>query len=185
MKKAVIAASVSALMAMSAHAEVDSTPKGYVGVNLSRLSVDIDEAPDTFNYGHLSFRIGGRLNDYIAIEGRAGFGVTDDSISGNGAEVTVETKRSIGGYVLAGIPNQTPVYPYVILGYTGIKSEVTASVYGATVFNDSGSDDDVSYGVGANVSITERSDFNLEYLVLYEDSEVEISALTAGLMYRF
>lgn len=185
MKKAVIAASVSALMTVNAYAEVDTAPKGYIGVSLSRLSVDIDEAPDTFEYGHLSFRIGGRLNDYIAIEGRTGLGVTDDSISENGFKVTMETKRSIGGYVLAGIPTQTPIYPYAILGYTGIKSEITARINGATVLNDSGSDDDVSYGLGANIAINEKSDVNVEYLVLYEDSDVEISALTAGLMYRF
>ncbi|WP_271981296.1 porin family protein [Marinobacter sp. SS21] len=187
MKYKWLAASLAAMMAVGVQAEESASPKGYLGVNLSRIHVDVDEEgiPNDFKYGHLSFRIGGRLNDYIAVEGRGGFGLTDDSSSLGGAELTVETKRSIGAYVLAGIPNPTPIYPYIILGYTGIKSEVSVSVDGDEVFNDAGNDDDVSYGLGANIAINDKSDVSLEYLTLFKDSETEVSAATLGLMYRF
>lgn len=184
MKSKLAVASLAAMMAVGAQAEESMQKKGFLGVNYSLATVDLGSGVPEFEPSLVYFRMGGHLNEYIAVEGRAGFGVQDDSISGNGAEVAIEIQRLMGVYVRAGLPNPTPIYPYAILGYTGLKSEINASS-GSSSLSMSGNDDDVSYGLGANLIINENIDANAEYLVLYEDSDVEISSFNVGLTFKF
>ncbi|MFP3340529.1 hypothetical protein R0J91_21295, partial [Micrococcus sp. SIMBA_131] len=78
---------------------------------------------------------------------RGGFGVGDESISADGATAELELVCLIGGYGVLGLPNESPVYPYVVLGYTKGKLSASASGPGGSASIPE-SETDVSYGVG-------------------------------------
>lgn len=70
----------------------------YAGVNYSL--VEYDEAGfDSVEPTALVLRLGNELTPNLAVEGRLGFGVSDDSIDVLGTSVDVEVDQFFGVYV--------------------------------------------------------------------------------------
>lgn len=139
----------------------------YMGANYALIDADgIDLAA-------IVVKGGVQLNEWAAVEARAGFGVQDDSYLG----VDVELNYLVGGYFIAGIPNDSGFYPYAIAGYT--QAEAEASGYG---LSEQESDTDVSYGAGINYGFTETLAGNLEFM-RYADSDFD--AISFGVSFKF
>lgn len=180
MKKIILAGSAVAMIsgASFAHAQTP-VEQGYLGANYVFLTYEEDGFSEDFDLGALVGKAGAKLNPYFAAELRGGFGVADESFSGNGVSAELELDYLIGGYGVLGLPNESPVYPYVVLGLT--KGELTASASGpggsASI---SESESDVSYGVGANFAVNERFHVNAEYMNYLDKDGVEITGVSVG-----
>jgi len=185
MKKSFISFAFVALAAAPVHSfaqEVFET--GYLGANYVFLTYEEDGFSEEFDLGALVAKAGARFNPYLAAEVRAGFGVADDSISANGASLELELDYLIGGYILAGIPNETPVYPYIALGMS--QGELTASIEAPGISaSDSESESDVSYGVGANFKVNDELLINAEYMNYLDKDGAEISGVSLGASFLF
>lgn len=122
----------------------------------------------------LILRGGVHASDYVQLEARLGFGLSDDETLGISAEV----EQIVGVYGKISLPNE--LSPYIIFGYSDIELEIDGV---------SDDDNDFSYGIGLDFYVSENSAVNVEYMNYYDDSEdggsVEITAIGIGFTYKF
>lgn len=158
--------------------------QGYVGANYVFVTYEEDDSSGEVDLGALVAKAGAQINPYLAAELRAGVGVSDDSASIPGLKAEIELDYLVGAYAVAGIPNQTPFYPYVVAGFS--KGELTATLTGSGVsVSDSESESDFSYGVGTNLAISEQFKLNAEYMSYLDKDGAEISGVSIGGTFLF
>ena len=156
--------------------------QGYGGVGYSASEVSVDS--EDFDVGALYGRIGSQINENFSAEFRVGIGVADDSVDFTGGEATLEIDKFFGGYVRGTLPLNEVIKPYVILGYTDIEVELEVdTIVGSG--SDSDSDGDLSYGAGLDFHVDPNLILNLEYMNMYDDDDVEITALSFGIAAKF
>jgi len=174
LKKTLIAGlGLSALLSGYAQAE------GYFGGNISFLEYSeggFEEASLTAVVG----RLGTTFNENFSGEIRLGFGVGDDSVDVFGTDVDVELDNMFGVYVRGGIPVTDSFFPYAIVGYT--RGEVTASALG---YSESNSESDVSFGLGADINLSQNAIINMEYMSYFDKDGTEIDGFSVGIASKF
>lgn len=146
----------------------------YFGLNY--LATDVDFGFVSVNPGAIETKYGGFVSDNVAIEGRAGFGLTDDSVNG----VDVEVDSILGIYAVYNFQPKGDFNPYALIGYT--RGELSAS---SSFGSDSESENDVSFGLGADFSISDASAFNLEWIQYIDKSGGEVTGFSAGMVWKF
>lgn len=183
MKKALLIASIAALSSANVAAQ-SAQLQGYLGANYTLATYEEDGASGELDLGLLVGKAGAQITPYIAAELRVGFGVADDSVPAPGGEIELELDSLVGAYVVAGIPNESPIYPYVVAGFT--RGELTASYNGSLgSLSESESESDFSYGVGANFTVNEQFSLNAEYMLYFDKDGAEITGLGLGGSFRF
>ena len=115
---------------------------------------------------HQLGRYGRFINDNVAVEGRFGFGLQDDTVLG----VDVEIDTFFGVYGVFHISSNSDTSFYGVLGFT--KGELTASVPGFSITED---DSGLSYGFGVDIK-----SFNIEYMLYLDEDFYEVSAISFG-----
>jgi opacity protein-like surface antigen len=185
MKKIILASSMVALMTTAAFASAQgNAPQAYVGGNYVFVTYEDDGFAEDIDLGALVAKVGTKINPYFSAELRAGFGVADETATVDDFSGKIEIDYLVGGYGVLGIPNETPVYPYVVLGFT--KGELTASVTGpGGSASASASESDISYGIGANFDINNNIQMNAEYMNYIDKDGAEISGISVGASYLF
>lgn len=148
---------------------------GYVGGSYSAMEASVDGFDGDLSLGTINVTGGYQLNDYTAVEVRAGLGVGDDSYSG----VEFEIDNYVGAYVKVGVP-AGDFYPYALAGFT--RGKVTASASGASA---SDSESDTSFGVGVAYNVSEQVSLSAEYANLLDKDGVTIDGFTFGVNYNF
>lgn len=132
------------------------------------------------------YRYGYQINSYSAAEFRAAFGIGDDSkamsVFGNNFDLDVSIESYIGVYYKIGIPSETVIFPYVILGYTNMVLTYEIDLWD---YEENGSGSDYSYGLGADFDVGDIIMVNAEYMVYRDKGGVEISGFSVGVNYRF
>ncbi|TBW50777.1 porin family protein [Marinobacter halodurans] len=183
MKKSAIAVLAGVLISGHVLAD-DAQPKAYLGLNYLAAQYEEDGVDDTLDVGAIFVQLGAQINPYLAGELRVGSGITDDSTTIYGVDASLEIKNLFGGYLKAGIPTGTLVYPYVVAGVSRAEVEVTASSGYYQVSNsDSGSD--ISYGAGVNLDIADNFAANVEYMQYYDKDGIDISGISFGGQFKF
>ena len=152
----------------------------YGGVQLSQLTYDEDGMSDDANPTALIGRLGYFVADQIAIEGRLGVGLSDDTVRVYGVDVDVELDRLFGFYAVGHLPLAETASIYGLLGFTDAKA--TASVNG---FSDSNTDSGLSYGFGAEFYPSDQFGLNIEYTQYLDESGYDLSAISAGFKVNF
>lgn len=155
-----------------------SAVEPYAGVSYVRATYDEAGIPE-FNPDALAVRFGAEFNPNLAVEGRIGFGLGDDSQSVFGVDVDLEIDNFYGAYVRAMLPTGS-VTPYLLLGYT--HGKLTASALGTSA---SESDSDASYGVGVDLFATKTTAINVEYAKLFEGDGYEVDGISLGVAFKF
>lgn len=159
-------------------------PQGYLGLGYAFLTYEEDGIAKDFDLGALGVKSGAKLTPYFAIELRAGFGVDDESVRINDVSAKLELDYFVGGYLLAGLPNETPFFPYVVVGMT--RGELTATASGPGGYASiSESESDFSYGAGADFSVTEQFLVNAEYMNYIDKDGVEVTGPSIGVTFLF
>lgn len=142
----------------------------YAGVDYSFIEAE------EVDLGAVAFKGGYQINDWAAVEARVGFGVDDDRIGG----VKAELNNVYGAYFVAGLPNDTIVFPYIIGGYT--RGEIEVAFGGSSTKAD---DSDFSFGFGARLDMTDRLSANLEFMRYAETNDIEFDGVNLGVIFKF
>lgn len=153
----------------------------YGGLGVAFLEYSEDGVSDDASLNAINGTLGVNFNENFSGEIRAGFGVGDDSVNILGTNVDVELDTFFGAYVRGGIPAAEAFFPYVVLGYT--RGEVTASAPGFG--SSSESESDVSFGLGADVNVSETLTINAEYMNYLDKDGAEVSGFTIGFKTSF
>lgn len=156
----------------------------YVGGNISAMKYKEDGLSDSANLVALYGRLGTEFTENFSAEIRVGTGLADDKVSVptviGAVDVNVELNYFYGAYVRGTIPIADAFYPYAIVGFT--RGELEAKALG---LSESSSEDDVSFGVGADIRLTSNTDLNLEYMNYIDKNEASIDGFSLGFTYRF
>jgi hypothetical protein len=174
MRKVLLALAI--LIAPTAYAANDGM---YVGVNVVRTTYKEDGFASV-NPVVLAAKLGKEFNPNFAIEGRVGLGVMDDSLTIAGTKIDVEVDNFYGVYAKGILPTGSKLSPYGLVGYT--KGKISASAGGLSA---SGSDSDISFGVGADVALDKDMILNFEFAKLFGGDGYDVDALSIGASFRF
>ncbi len=149
----------------------------YLGLQYAQTSYEDDNGVEAEPSAAVG-RLGHFVTDNFAIEGRAGFGISEDEASyyGSNTNVNVEIDSLLGVYGVGHLPISETVSAYALAGFT--SGEATASNAAGSV---SGDDSGFSYGIGGELSFTPRVSATLEYMSYLDKSDYQISAISAGL----
>ena len=150
----------------------------YFGVNFTKVDYNEDGFA-TVSPTALTLRVGTQVNPNIAVEGRLGVGLSDDSINVGGVNVDVEVDSYFGLY-LKGMAPLGAVSPYVLVGFT--KGELTFSALGGSLSED---DSSASFGIGVDVEVSKSTALNFEFAQLLDEDGYEVETLSAGVAFRF
>lgn len=191
----------------SAHAESFFDPAQnrqglYFGANYSPVSLKINEvgeAKTDVDLTAFTLSLGLQFSDYVGVEARYGFGMSNDSATGTSSggfpfNHKFELDDYMGGYLIVGYPVSDYFTPYGILGATRTKIKRTDQTLNAKdVLKYSG----YSWGFGFNVSNHNNLYLTLEYLHLQKENNVksegtfpnkfdlDAETLTLGIRYKF
>lgn len=169
MKKTMIAGAIIASLTMAT--AVEAKDGNYVGFGLSQQSIDggfYDADVMT-----LDGKVGTYFNENFSGELRVGLGVQDDTVFG----ADIEVDNYYGAYVRFGAPVTDGFYPYAIAGYTNTKVSVSGG--------GSDSESDFSYGVGADMAISNDVDFTVEYMRYLDKDGGEVDGIGVGFKFKF
>jgi Outer membrane protein beta-barrel domain len=150
---------------------------GYFGGTLSRISVDdVDGASP--HPTALGLQLGYDMGPHLALEARAGTGLSSDSVTVQGIDIDFKIKSFLGGYLRGTLPLSDRFDVYGLLGYATGKASGSAMGVSA-----SASEDSVSYFVGAefNFGVDYEHGFAVEWGQVVEDTK----ALSVAYRYRF
>lgn len=164
MKKILTAATLLGLMSGTAYGNL------YGGLSYGFLETEFGSTD--FDTPTLNFALGIETTPNLAVEGRLGLGVDDDSNSG----FNVEIDDYFALYIKPILPLSNTVSLYGLLGFAETTIE--------TNFGDE-DDNDFSYGFGISAKTSQQLDLFAEYVNLYDDRNVEISGFNLGANLRF
>lgn len=177
--KKIIAAGVLglAMLAPAAFATEEGDTAFSVGLNMFTYEESgFDSAsPMGLDFSYLYW---GSPN--VGYEFRAGFGMSEDTVDVSGVDVDLQITSYYGLYARYAFRPDAAFNPYGILGFSSVSTEAKAGGFSA---DDSGSD--LSYGFGFDYMFTESTGLNMEYLLMYGDSNVDISTINIGLVFEF
>lgn len=147
----------------------------YVGASIGFMDVELGGASKDAKINQFVGRVGGYVNDYIALEGRAGVGVTGETIDG----VDVDLRYLVGAYVRAGVPLKHELFPYLLLGFTRADFEAKA---GGLSSNSAETDSSLGIGLDANLGGLSLS---LEYASFVDKDGAGLSGMSVGIKTTF
>lgn len=166
------------LMFLSTGAFANSS---YFGLSLA----EVNYSDDTDNFILPSFfaRIGTEFTNVISGEIRYGYGVSDDYTTVNEEKLDQEMKGFYGAYLKVGYPLNDKVSPYYIIGITKAETAKT-NILAETL---TVSETDNSMGFGADISISNSSYFNIEYMTYidHNTANAETRGLSLGIVSKF
>ena len=168
-----------AIASASSQALAHEADTVYLGLQYGYGIYSEDNVPD-FNVGAAIGRLGAFGSKNLAIEGRAGMGVQDDTQTVGTTNVTLELDTLYGMYGLGHFTFFKNSSIYGVLGFTRVKGEASAPGVSA-----GGSEGDISYGVGLDIGITRSIALNVEYMSYVTTSSYDINAAAVGLVIGF
>ncbi|WKE64759.1 porin family protein [Gallaecimonas kandeliae] len=167
------------LLALLASPAFADAPGPYGGLHFSAEALDPGVSNDA-NLDLLGAQMGFRFTPFLAVEGRAAFGLGDDKVNTGGTSVKVELKHQYGLYLLPQYPVSDFVSVYGLLGWTQARAK--ASFQGRS---DTGSQDDLSYGAGLTFAFSRNANLFIEYAQLLNKDQADLAGLAVGVSYHF
>jgi OOP family OmpA-OmpF porin len=160
-------------------------PGFYAGVGVGKASVEID---DLFDGDDTAFKVFGgyNINQYFALEA-AYFdaGEPDQTIALPGPDLTLKVATTgLNLSLLGRAPLGDMFSLFGKVGYASYDVEISSSVNGQTAFSEDGSDDDLSYGVGAAFNLGTSFELRAEYEVI-DIEDVDFTVVSVNGVYRF
>ena len=187
--KKTIPAALLVLCAASSTTALGSGPlsqgNSYFGGTFTQLTYDEDFVADDAEPTALIGRLGHFMADNIALEGRLGTGLNEDTVrvpdgTGGSVPVDVELDSLFGFYLVGHLPLGHAGSLYGLAGYTSAKAK--ASVDGYTFTE---SDSGLSWGIGGEFYATPTLAINAEYTQYLDETGYDLSALGLGLRIGF
>lgn len=177
-KQISIAIAATAISLATSAAVANSAGSGYVGALASHYTYEESGYSEELNPTGLTLRGGYFVTDFIAVEGRLGTGVNDDTVGGTNIDAKLD--QVMGVYAVGNLPVNDVFEIYGLLGFS--YAEATISNRFASLSFD---DDGFSYGAGVQVNFTPEVSGQLEYVSYLDKSDYELNAASLGLSYSF
>ena len=180
---------VLSLGAMSGNVFAGLTPGAYGGVQYAITDFSFGDISEDISPTALVGRAGSNINQYISIEGRLGFGLSDDTVTvtdGVTAEsASVELDTLIGIYGVGHLPLGKSSSLYALLGLTRVDATKSGAITGFGSVSVSDDETDLSYGFGADIGILYNLWVNVEYIQYLDKTDFDVSAIALGLKFGF
>lgn len=168
------------------NSEMGGAEDVYLGLQYSQLSYEHGNVPGEFEPSALMLRVGGDINQYIAVEARAGAGTGSDKhvslVGGTPTTFQMELDYLYGLYAVGRFPVASFLDIYAVGGYSRGKATVGTVSPAVT---DKAAENGVSYGFGVNLKIDEAAAITLEYMSYLNKSNFDATALSIGITNRF
>jgi len=169
----------------------------YDGTNLG--------VPLSFKPSTLVGRMGSFINNYLALEARVGFGLSDSTVTISRIDTTLgheiieqyeyDVENIFAFYLLGNIPVSNRFDIYGLVGMSSVDVETTINsteIHMATStevasFNDTNSatENGLSYGLGASFKVAGKTSLNLEYMSYLDKSDLAIKLFSVGVLFNF
>ena len=185
MKTRILATAMAvAIGSSSSQVMANAADEIYLGLQYgySFYSEDVDSVPD-YDLGAIVGRFGAFATANLAIEGRVGVGIQDDTQTVGGVDVTLELETLYGMYGVGHLNFGTNSSVYAVLGFTRVDGKASAASAPGPSLSDE--DSDMSYGVGADIGLSKHIAVNIEYMSYYSKGTTDISAAAIGLVFGF
>lgn len=161
-------------------ASTSASAGGYFGAELYNSEIEFENIfsvePKT-----MMVTLGSNINENMAIEGKLGLGILDDSISESGDSVSFKVENSIGAYVKGLAPLNESVKLYGLIGISRVSIEVSVD---SSSFGVSGSESmdetGLTYGFGMLVRVGQSAGLAIEYKSLFDGDMEEIDTSVTG-----
>jgi hypothetical protein len=177
------------LVALAIPAWADEGKGFYAGAGVGQFNVQADDIDDIgpivseFDSESTSFKIygGWRLSRYLGFEvAYIDFGSLDDDLGGSSVDADFS---GVAPYVTGTLP-LGPVELFAKLGYLFYNLEV--EVAGADITSESGSDEDLIYGIGAGIVLFDHLQTSIEYEIIdVSETLDDADALWLSAAWRF
>ena len=183
MKKFIVSLVVAgAVITSSSSSLADAGNSTYIGIQYAIGNYSEDGITEDFDPTVLVGRFGKFFNKNFALEGRLGIGLQDDTqhLSQFGFDGTVEIDTILGvnGVGNANISETSSVYG--LIGFSRVEGTATA-----LGFSNSDDDTGLSFGVGADLGISNNVSLNIEYVSYLSKSDFDFSTLGFGVVFDF
>jgi outer membrane immunogenic protein len=180
---------VVSLGSMSGNAFAGLTEGAYAGVQYASFDFSFEDVSEDFSPTGLIGRAGSNINQYFSIEGRLGFGLSDDTVSVSDgvttASVSIELDTLIGAYGVGHVPLGKSSSIYALVGLTQVDATASAALTGSGSASFSDDESDLSYGIGADIGILYNLWINVEYVQYLDKSDLDLSAIALGIKFGF
>jgi len=176
--KALAGFMVSALAATTAWSQVQDTGL-YFGVDVMEVEFESTGFSNAKPIA-VGLSTGYRLNEYLAVEARAGTGLSSDDARAGATPVDIEVDSFYGFHARGILPVSDILELYGSLGYTYADMKVRFPAGSLT-----GSDNGLSYGVGAALKISYSASVNLEWARMLDGDGFNLDALSLGVRFSF
>jgi opacity protein-like surface antigen len=159
----------------------DSRSEGnaYVGMDVTMATLDISNAtfaPTTLR-GRLGLTILPEMVPAISLESHLGFGVTDDTQTIQGADVTLKLATYLGFYVRGDFKVMEDATAYLLLGMA--SAQLSGPLGSGGLPNDD-TEAGYSYGVGATYQLPWDLKAYLEYASIVDGDNFTVTGIGLG-----
>ena len=151
----------------------------YAGIQYTNLDLS-DSSGDSVSPSAIVGRFGVYINESVSVEGRLGIGAGDDTIDAGPFDIAIELDTLYGVYGVGHMPINESASVYGVIGFT--QAEATASAMG---FSESFDDSGLSYGIGADIGISDTVALNLEFMQYMSKSDFDLTGVSAGVTFSF
>lgn len=176
-------AMIGLLAGASAYAE--QAPGFYAGVGIGEASVKVDDVD--FDASDTAFKVFGgySVNQYFAVElTYFDGGAPSEDFSFGGQSASVETEiTGLTASAVGRLPLGETFALFGKLGFTSYDATVSASGGGFSASED-GSDEDLSYGIGAALGFGQSFEVRAEYEAV-DISDGSFNVLSVSGLFRF
>jgi len=165
----------------------------YAGMDLMLMDYEETNFPGSFSPKAVTIKLGMRSDTGIGGELRLGGGISDDSqtflvnspmFGLTPVNVSLEIGTLAGAYITGNLPVSSTLDFYGIAGLTALEAEAEASsIAGAISASTDGRE--FSYGAGLRFNTGGNTLINLEYMMLVDNSDVQISTLNMSAALKF
>jgi hypothetical protein len=135
----------------------------------------------SYDNSSIAITLGKEISNNIAVEGVLGSGVGDDSNTVQGRRVTVKTKEFFGLYLRPFVKLNDQFELFGRAGY--FRTKIHAAIQGGATVSDS--DGDVSYGLGAALSLSKTSAIVLDFTHYYDKDDTQVRGFGISYRHRF
>ena len=187
MKKNLVSLALASTLMLLTGTSIGGTEgETYVGAQYAVSEYNEDGISEEFEPTFWLLRVGRFFTPNLAIEGRLGSGLDDDTQSVpelGGNDGTLEIEDILGIYAIGHLNLTESASIYGVLGAS--KVEGTASVPSFPGLESTEDNSSISFGVGADFGIGSNVTLNIEYLRYLDDSDYDLDAFAVGAVYSF
>jgi opacity protein-like surface antigen len=187
MKKNLVSLALASTLMLLTGTSIGGTEgETYVGAQYAVSEYNEDGISEEFEPTLWLLRVGRFFTPNLAIEGRLGSGLDDDTRSVpelGGNDGTLEIEDILGIYAIGHLNLTESASIYGVLGAS--KVEGTASVPSFPGLESTEDNSSISFGVGADFGIGSNVTLNIEYLRYLDDSDYDLDAVAGGAVYSF